>query len=299
LAVLFLLALFLLKNGLLFKNNPNKNQNATAGLAYNYGNETIGDLVNKSTTGDGIPDWEKRLYGLDPTKRDNVPGVPDSVTIAKLQAEQEMQNSAGTGLTTGNFGTGTTQTDKFSQDLFATVAAATQNGQPLSQDAVNQISNSLNDQIQNSPQRKIYTMASLQITNDNNLAAIQKYNDALNSLYSKMTIKYNVINILQKFVGDGTNVDDSALAELNPIILQTNTVIMGMAKMEVPQFLASAHLNLLNALQKTQENLSDIKLYNTDAVVAFSAINQYQTSVANLTSSVNNLFNAITQKLKQ
>lgn len=113
LAALFLVALFLLKNGIFFKNNPNKNPNGTIGLTYGANGETMGDLVNKSTTGDGIPDWEKRLYGLDPTKKENVPGVPDSVTIAKLQAEQEAQN--GLPSSSGQDNSNLTQTDKFSK----------------------------------------------------------------------------------------------------------------------------------------------------------------------------------------
>ena len=85
-AVVFLFVLFLLKTNSIFENSifaANKQKN---GLTYDN-TETLGDLVNKSTTGDGIPDREKILLGLDPTKTENVPGVPDSVTIAKLESK--------------------------------------------------------------------------------------------------------------------------------------------------------------------------------------------------------------------
>ena len=296
-AALFLVALFLLKNGIFFKNNPNKNPNGTIGLTYGANGETMGDLVNKSTTGDGIPDWEKRLYGLDPTKKENVPGVPDSVTIAKLQAEQEAQN--GLPSSSGQDNSNLTQTDKFSQDLFATVAAATQDGQPLDQATVDQLSNSLNDQIQNSAPRKVWTMADIQVTNDNSVNAVKKYDVAFNNLYPKNLPNYTPMDVLQKFVGDGTSVDDSALSELNPIILQINGVIVGMTKIEVPQSIAVFHLNFLNALEDIQENLSDVRLYDTDSLAAFTAINQYSANAAKVATSMESLSNAINQKLKQ
>ena len=60
-AVLFLVALFLLKTTPVFKNKTNLELNKNGGLI--YGSAIVGDLVNKSTSGDGIPDWEKVLWG--------------------------------------------------------------------------------------------------------------------------------------------------------------------------------------------------------------------------------------------
>jgi hypothetical protein len=285
--VVFLVVLFLLKTGWLAKNKT------TGSSGLTYSNITIKDLANKSTTGDGIPDWEKILWGLDPTKKENVLGVPDSVTIEKLKAAQ------GTGNQTNQADSSLTKTEQFSRDLFATVAAASQDGQPLDQATIDKISSSLADQIQNSSPRKVFAFSDLKIIKDDSVKAVQKYSDLLNSIFSKTPIKYTVIDVLQKFTADGNNPDVSVLPQLDPIIKQTNGFISGMTKMEVPQSLASLHLNVINGLEKMVENLNDIKLYDTDAIVALGAISQYETNATALESATQNLAIAIQQKLKK
>jgi flagellar basal body-associated protein FliL len=69
LAAVFLLVLFLLKTASALKNQENKavqEVNQNPGLTYD--NEIVGNLVNRDTDGDGIPDWEEGLWGTDPTK---------------------------------------------------------------------------------------------------------------------------------------------------------------------------------------------------------------------------------------
>ena len=74
-AVVFVVVLFFIKNvNLLQGTIKYLGGNQKSGLTYDP-NAKMVDLINKSTTGDGIPDWEKVLWGLDPTKTENVPGV--------------------------------------------------------------------------------------------------------------------------------------------------------------------------------------------------------------------------------
>jgi hypothetical protein len=70
-----------------------------------------------------------------------------------------------------------------------------------------------------------------------------------------------------------------------------------MAKMNVPQFLASAHLDFLNALERLLENTSDIRLYDSDVIVALGGISQYQNNATLLESADKNLIDIINNKL--
>ena len=182
--------------------------------------------------------------------------------------------------------------------MFATVAAASQNGQidPATED---QIGNSLAGNIQNTPPRKIYLLTDLKISKDDSATAIEKYSDNLNIVYNKYKVNYTVLDVLQQFSADANNVDTSVLVKLDPIIKQTQSIIDGMAKMTVPQTLAVLHLNVLNDFEKIAENLNDIKLYDTDSVVALSGITKYQTNAPALVSDINKLNDAINQKLNQ
>lgn len=99
------------KNTLTFIQEKQKN-----GLVYQ--STTIGELVNKDTDGDGIPDWEEKLWGTDPTKKETTPGIPDGLAIQKLKAAQGINE------TTSSGPENLTHTDEFSRELFSTIAAA-------------------------------------------------------------------------------------------------------------------------------------------------------------------------------
>ncbi|MEK7081298.1 MAG: hypothetical protein AAB902_02835, partial [Patescibacteria group bacterium] len=137
----------------------------------------------------------------------------------------------------------------------------------------------------------------LKISTDNSFQAIKKYSDTLDNIYQKISTKYTVIDVLQKFAPDENDVDVSALSGLNPIIKQISNSIDGMKKTEVPQSLALLHLDLINGLQRLEENLNDIKLYDTDIIVALGGISKYGQNAIALESIVDNLANAISKKL--
>jgi hypothetical protein len=291
--MLFLFVLFLIKDTSLFKNTisfvQSKEEN---GLTYD--NATIADLVSKDTDGDGILDWEEPLYGLDPTKKETTPGIPDSTVISKLKAEQE--TSAET-LNGGNSSGGTenlTQTDKFSRELFATVAVLNQNGE-IDQTTIDKLSTSLTEQIENSAPRKVYAVSDLKITESNTKQTIQKYSNALDALYLKYPTKKGVTTILQEFTEDQENFN--ILLQLDPIINNTNKIIDASLKMQVPESLSLLHLDLINKFQIMVESVSDIKLFESDPLATISAISQYEKNALALVASAKNLTDTIKQKL--
>ena len=288
--MLFLVALFLLKNKTIFQNTisfiQGKQEN---GLAYNS-NTTIGDLVNRDTDGDGIPDWEESLWGTDPTKKETTPGIPDNVAIEKLKS-QTGQSQQGKPLLKQE-PENLTQTDKFSREFFSTVATLSQGGE-MDQATVDKLSSSLAEKIQNSTPRKIYTPTNIKIINDESTKATQKYSDTLSSIYPQNPAKYTVIDVLQKFTLDENNVDVSVLVELDSIIEQIKKIINAMVKMNVPQSLSTLHLTVINALERLVENISDIKLYDTDVIVSLSAISQYEKNTTLLESAVSDLVNKL------
>lgn len=281
---------FIFKKTSIFKNTEIF-QRINTGNGLTYGDMTIEDLVNKDTDGDGIPDWQEGLYGLDPNKKETTPGTPDSSALSKLRIAQG--NEAGA--TYGENGVeNLTQTEKFSRELFATVAALNQNGQ-VDQATIDALSNSMATKIENPIQRKVYTMSDIKIVNSDTKQTIQKYSDALNNIYKKHQVKKGALTILQEFIEDETNLDK--LLELDPVINQTNQTIIESLKIPVPQSLALLHLDLINNFEKMMENISDIKLFNNDPIVAIGAIIQFGNNTDTLTSSAKNLTNAIKQKL--
>lgn len=294
-AVFFLVALFSLKTTTVFKNTETyQSAKQENGLIYN--NITIEDLVNKDADGDGILDWEESLYGLDPTKKETTPGIPDNSAINKLKSRTDQNEQGLPLLKNSEVIENLTQTDKFSRELFATVAAASQNG-IIDQATIDALSVSLADRIQNSPPRKIFLIFDIKIIDDNTVQAFTNYDNALNSIFEKYKMSYRVVDVLQKFIIDENNVDVSILTKLDPIIKQLNKIIDASVKISVPQSISDLHLNVINAIQRLVENLNDIKLYDTDPIMTVGAISQYENNSVLLESATKDLTNAIEQKL--
>lgn len=301
-AIVFIILLFFLKNKSVFKNSLDyARDKQEAGLTYK--NEVLGNLVNKDADLDGVPDWEEFLWGTDPTKKDtNGDGVPDNVEIENLK-QPTGQNQQGLPLLKSN-DENLTETDKFSREFFATVATLNQN-EAMDQATVDKLSSSLAEHIQNSPPRKVFVLSDIKVINNDSVQATKNYSDTLDNIYKNQPVNYTVIDVLRKFIIDENNataeagqVDVSVLSELDPIIEKTNKIIDGMIKMDVPKRFSLLHLSVINGFERSVENLNDIKLYDSDVIVALSAISQYEKNTTILESSGEELLNIIKQKLK-
>jgi len=274
----------------------NNIKNQSAGLTSS--NAVLGDLVNRDIDGDGVLDWEESLWGTDPTKKETTDGIPDITAIAKLklqnaQSEQRESLLNGESQEPENL----TETDKFSREFFSTIAALNQSG-AMDQATADKLSTSLAERIQNVAPRKVYLFSDIKLIKDNSKKAVITYNNSLGTLFKGYKGDVKVLDILKKFVVDENNVDISVLEELNPIIQETSKVISGMIKTSVPQEFAQSHLDVVNGFQIFMENISDIKLYEADVIVALGAISQFEKNINTLESYIFNLQNSIWQKLK-
>lgn len=269
--MLFLVVLFLAKKTSVFENALTLIQNKQEGLIYNTA--TIGELAEKDTDGDTIPDWQETLYGLNPSNKETTPGIPDSTVVEKLRPGEG--NIAETMGGENQYAENLTETDKFSRELFTTIASLNQSG-AIDQSTTEQIASSLSEEVKNYAPKKIFTLADIKIIKNDSPKATENYAQTLVNIFEKNKApEYTAIEVLEEFVADGKKVDPSALLKLTPITEYLNTNINEMAEMNVPQSLVSTHLDYLNAMERITENLNDIKNYETDPIPALGAINQY------------------------
>ncbi len=289
-AILFLVVLFLFKKTSLFDNKETyKSENQDSGLAYDT---TIGELTVKDVDGDGIPDWEEPLYGLDPTKKETIPGVPDITTINKLKSGENLNNDETT------VPKNLTETEKFSQQLFSTVASLNQNGM-ANDGVVDEITTSLSNQIKNTTAEKVFTSSGIKILNDDSLGAIKTYKNAMLAIQAKYPDKGNVFDILQRFIVDAntSKVDESVLVELDPIIAQTQNTINAILKVGVPASIAPLHLAFLNAGERLLENISSMKFFDSDPILAVGAMSKYDENISSFQDSLHLLIITVMEKL--
>jgi len=292
--VLFLVVLFLIKNTSVFKNTVAFVQGKQDGLTYNT--VAIGDLINKDGDKDGVLDWEEPLWGLDPTKKETTPGIPDSTVASKLKASQGNVEQRESSLNAENL----TETDKFSRELFSTVTSLNQSG-AMNQATADQITNSLMEKMKNSAPGKVFTLSDIKTTNDNSVTAIKKYVNLVDTLDNNLKKKYptkgTVAEILQKFVIDENNVDVTVLKDLDPNIKQAQEGIIEMLKISAPSDLAQIHLDLINATERVMENLVDFQLFDTDPIVAMSGMSKYEENMNLYTSAFETFINTVSKKL--
>ena len=292
--MLFLVVLFLIKNTSVFKNTVAFVQGKQDGLTYNT--VAIGDLINKDGDKDGVLDWEEPLWGLDPTKKETTPGIPDSTVASKLKASQGNVEQRESSLNAENL----TETDKFSRELFSTVTSLNQSG-AMNQATADQITNSLMEKMKNSAPGKVFTLSDIKTTNDNSVTAIKKYVNLVDTLDNNLKKKYptkgTVAEILQKFVIDENNVDVTVLKDLDPNIKQAQEGIIEMLKISAPSDLAQIHLDLINATERVMENLVDFQLFDTDPIVAMSGMSKYEENMNLYTSAFETFINTVSKKL--
>ncbi len=292
-SILFLAGIFLSKNKTIFqKNEGDAELSETDGLAYT--NSSIGDLVNKDTDGDEVLDWEEGLWGTDPTKKDtDGDGIMDDKEIEKLKSETVGNDSTYVSTESNKK---LTETDKFSDQFFATIAALSQNG-ALDETTIDQVTTKLAESIGNSNPSKIYTIKNIKVQNDESKAVMQEYNIKLQALQAKYPLNENVEAILSESVQDNGEIDATVFKKFDPIINQLNGIVKGMLVISPPKSLALLHVVVINGFQKLSDNLTAIKMVDTDTIVAFGAINQYEKNSANLEQYVNKLLALINQKL--
>lgn len=294
--MLFLVGLFLLKTTSIFKNKETYQAvNQENGLTYSS-STTLQDLVNKDTDGDGIMDWQESLYGLDPAKKETTPGIPDSVAINKLKTEQGGDGA----IINGNEGSQgpekLTETEKFSRELLSTMTTLNQTG-TMDQATIDSLGASLAEKIENPVIRKVFLTSDIKIIEDDSAQAVKNYFNTMNSIQAKYPVKESVSDVLQKFIIDDNNVDPSVLVRLDPAIKQTQNIINGILKVNVPQSLAPLHLDLLNAGERAMENVSDLKFFESDPIIAMGAMSKYEENMNLFQSAFIALANAISKKL--
>ena len=290
LAVVFVGTLFLLKNKTLFQNQP---LNQVNGSAISYDGKLVSDLVTIDTDSDGIADWEETLWGTDPTQKvSNSEEIEDSLYIAKLKNEKVVGGIEGETKKEEDL----SQTDKFSRELFSTVAALNQAG-PVDQDTVDKLSESIAEKMKNPVVRKVFLESDIKIINDNSVKAYTNYQKALTSIQTKYPTTHTVMDVLQKFIVDENTVDESALTDLDPILVQINKILDAILKTSVPESISNLHLEVINALERLSENVSDIRLYEKDPIVSMVAMGKYEENTDSLQSTFTALIDAINKKL--
>lgn len=218
----------------------------------------VSDAIEKDSDGDGLRDWEETLWGLDPNNPDtDGDGETDGEKIKKIQDTLLAQQDAETNKT---------YTDSVAKEVVTLVATLNaQNGFGTENEAV--LVNELSNFLKASPQKKIYTIDTLQ-TNSSTPENIKKYKDALGLVISKYQFTTEEMVYFKNFEQQS---DDHDKAMYIGIAKKAENTVTALEKIPVPKTLVLKHLTLLNGFEKIKEIADNINMYETDPLIALVA----------------------------
>jgi hypothetical protein len=248
---------------------------------------TIGDEVLKDSNGNGIPDWQEVLWGLDPTVL---------YTNGKSNAEIIKEKKAALGITDPTAGTPTNETDAIAQQLFSITTALSQN-QDVDDATLQNIATQLGSSVNIAAISNKYSLSNIH-TVPTSVKSLTAYSASVSTIMSKVDTSEEDIPVIVQAAETG---DYSQLPQLT----QTGTTYTALAKqlstLNVPLGVAQYHLDIINSfagmaasftyLQQMEDDSTQAlvgvalyKVYNARGEAAFTDLHTYLTKYGILSS---------------
>lgn len=233
--------------------------------------------MTKDSNGDGLPDWEKVLYGIpiNATTTDyfNL-GMTDGEAVAQGLIVPKAIADIPVSTSTPDEDS---LTDAFAKDFFTLYIAAKEdnNGADLTDDQTNTLADQAMDELSQS----IAQPADFKTTTDLNVSGTGP--DALRAfaVAAEDVFKNNMGNAttseIQSLQDAVLNNDAGALSQLATASQIYREYAAGLAVLPVPQELATDDLALINSMMLRSEADDDLTRVNTDPLTAILALQQF------------------------
>ena len=240
--------------------------------------ETIGSLVSKDTNGNGIPDWEEKLWGLNPTVL-----YTDGVSNKQI-IEQKKKDLGITDTDQGNLN----ETDILAQQLFSITTAISQSDQSDSGTLTN-VGTDLGNSIKFKKISNHYNLQNIKTT-ATTTASINAYYNAVTKVVAKYKTETATTDILVPALETG---DFSQL----PLLKETAATYIEFSKslqaITVPTGIAEQHLALVNGfygMAQSFDYILEIEDNGVDALAGIAIYKNYATRVNQAISDLNDYF---------
>lgn len=249
----------------LFNRNPKTNSPKV---------KTVGDIVNQDSNGNGIPDWEEKLWGLDPTIL-YTNGVSNEQIINSKKKNLGIQNATGESLD---------DTDRLARELF-TLTAALGQSEEIDSQTLAAISAKLASSLNIKQVNNQYSLKDIQ--------TVQTSTSSLNTYYAsmkKVISKYDtntadievLVNALQN---DG--VGDLSVLKESAVIYQK--LAKELLTLKVPLGLSRDHLALVNSFSGIGTSFTFMTELSDNSLLSLVGIAVYKNYSAKLSGAIFNM----------
>lgn len=263
-------------------------------------------IATKDSNGDGLPDWEKVLYGIPLTSTTtdyfhlgmtDAEAVSKGLIVPKAVADVPVVAASTNGKTSADTGlppppADSTITAVFAKNFFTLyVAAKTANGgQALSQtdttNIANQALSQLSQAVSATPDFK--SIRDLTVAGSG-ADALKAFAASVEAVFLKNTSNATTSEIHYLQYAVQNNGDTKALSHIASIAKAYRNSATGLAALAAPKELAANDLALINALARMSAILSDFTSVNTDPLATILALRQYSQAVVALSTAFTNI----------
>src|SRR3989338_1342777 len=253
-------------------------------------NQTIVDLIQNDSDGDGIADWEEALWGTDKNKKITFNDMPDATYIENKKKELKIESSINE--------TKLTETEKFAREFFSSYSAMKSSGQ-IDSDTINSFSNALGQKIVNPSLIDRYKETDIKTSTLDDLATKQKYYQDMQNLFkSYQSVGLgDELDIISKGLASnsasGTTDNTDQYSRLSIIANAYQDFAKKIMEMSVPSSLAQYHLQIANSSNNTGISVANMEKIIDDPIVGLSGLSQYQKYSDDLVKAVADLETAL------
>lgn len=245
----------------------------------------VQDLALKDTDGDGVVDWEEKLWGTDPTKADtNGDGISDGVAIEALRTPNTTDTQ-----TTTSTGAEANQTEQFARESMSTIMALNDAG-TLDNKTSTEISKKMYEYIETLHEAPQITRNDIRLSSDKR-SDVGGYVGALATILNKNMPKNDAaVYIVGKAI---QNNDFRDIKKLEPIQLGYKAVADKLKATPVPPQFMQIHIDVINSFASVSSGIAALEKVESDPVVALSAILKLDKAYDAMNRSLVNLQNSI------
>lgn len=241
---------------------------------------TVGEIIEEDSNGNGIPNWEEKLWGLDPTTL-YTNGVSNKEIIEGKRTALGIQSMSEADLD---------DTDRIARQLF-TLTSALGQSEEVDSATLQSIAATLGNSVDIKAVTNHYSLKDIQTT-QTTLPNLQAYTATLKKVLAKYDTNTPDIEILATAL---QNEDPSTLPEL----AQTATTYQKLAKelvaMKVPLGLAQDHLMLTNSFAGIATSFIYMTELNDNSLKALVGVAIYKNYSTKLTAATGNINSYLTQ----
>lgn len=239
--------------------------------------ETVGDIVGKDSNGNKIPDWEEKLWGLDPTTL---------YTNGTSNAEIIAAKKKALGITDSDSTEPTDDTDRLARELFTLTAALGQSDE-VDDQTLQAISAKLAASVDIKQVSNTYTLKDIQ-TVQTSIPTLTSYRTSMRTIIGKYDANTPDIEVLATAL---QNEDQTGLPQLKASATTYQKLAKELATVKVPVGLAQDHLGIVNSFSGIATSLTYMTEINDNSIAALVGVAVYKKYSLKLNTSLVNMNN--------